>query len=110
MPEGNSDPPQAPCYHLFSRGGIEVSQQLDPDLFMPRAWAACRRVARGSAPRTIRTLLRVWEGAGRDAGRIGWLVRWVPSPDGRPLQAVPGIAKVTRMPRRGAIRSNDLIQ
>jgi hypothetical protein len=48
MPEIVADPPSPSCYRLFPRLGIEESQQLGPDLFLPRARHA--RALRTAAP------------------------------------------------------------
>src|ERR1700736_2091005 len=55
-----SDIADPPCYLLFSGSGIEQSQSLDPDPFVPRARDARGRFAKGSSgnprgrPRGIR--------------------------------------------------------
>ena len=40
MPEIVADPLLPSCYHLFSRSGIEESQQRGPDPSLPRARGA----------------------------------------------------------------------
>src|SRR6266446_10305020 len=47
MPEIIADPPLPSCYHLFPRPGIQESQQLGPDPFLPRARDARGRFATG---------------------------------------------------------------
>ena len=49
MPEIVADPLLASCYHLFSRSGIEESQSLGPDPFLPRGRDARGRFAEGSS-------------------------------------------------------------
>src|SRR5712671_918684 len=49
MPEIVSDPPLPSCYRLFPAPGIQVSQQLGPDPFLPRARDARGRFAKGSS-------------------------------------------------------------
>ena len=49
MPEVIPDPPSISCYHLFPGSGVQESQQLDPDLFRPRARDARGRFAKGSS-------------------------------------------------------------
>jgi hypothetical protein len=49
MPEVIPDPPSSTCYHLFPGSGVQESQQLDPDLFRPRARDARGRFAKGSS-------------------------------------------------------------
>jgi hypothetical protein len=49
MPEMVTDPPDLPCYLLFSGDGIEGSQRLAPDPFLPRARDARGRFANGSS-------------------------------------------------------------
>jgi len=44
-----ADPPDPPCYPLFSKPGIEGYQSLGPDPFPSRARAARGRFARGSS-------------------------------------------------------------
>ena len=39
MPEAAADPLSPSCYHLFPEPGIQESQELGPDLFLPRAHA-----------------------------------------------------------------------
>src|SRR5260370_1770540 len=60
MPEIVADPLLPSCYLLFFRPGIEESQSLGPDPFLPRARDARGRFAKGSSgnprgrPRVIR--------------------------------------------------------
>ena len=60
MPEAIADPPSPCCSPLLSEPGIEQSQSLGPDLFLPRARDARGRFAKGSSgnprgrPRGIR--------------------------------------------------------
>src|SRR5215469_4110098 len=49
MPEIVADPTSLSCCPLFSRPGIQQSQQLGPDRFAPRARDACGRFAKGSS-------------------------------------------------------------
>jgi Family of unknown function (DUF5681) len=49
MPKMVADPPDLPGYLLFSGDGIEVSQRLTPDPFLPRARDARGRFAKGSS-------------------------------------------------------------
>jgi hypothetical protein len=49
MSEIDADPPDASCYLLFSGRGIEESQSVDPDPFLPRARDARGRFAKGSS-------------------------------------------------------------
>ena len=49
MPEISADPPAPSCYRLFREPGIEESQPLDPDPFLPRARDAGGRFAKGSS-------------------------------------------------------------
>ena len=42
-----ADPPSLSCCHLFLTPGIQQSQQLGPDLFLPRAREACGRFVKG---------------------------------------------------------------
>jgi hypothetical protein len=48
MPEIVADPLLPSCYHLSSRPGIQESQRLGPDPFLPRARDARERFAKGS--------------------------------------------------------------
>src|SRR5216683_6980092 len=43
------DPPDPPCYRLFSRPGFEESQVLVPDPLPPRARGTRGRFAKGSS-------------------------------------------------------------
>src|SRR5271155_1085860 len=52
MSEIVADPPNPSCYLLFSRPGIEESQSVDPDPFLPRARDARGRLASREAPVT----------------------------------------------------------
>jgi hypothetical protein len=47
MPDIIADPPDPPCYLLFSRPGIEEYQQLAPDPLLPRPRDARGRFAKG---------------------------------------------------------------
>jgi len=49
MPEMVADPPDLPRFLLFSGDGIEVSQRLAPDPFLPLARDARGRFANGSS-------------------------------------------------------------
>ena len=49
MPEIVADPPSPSCCHLFLTPGIQQSQQLGPDPFLPRARDACGRFVKGSS-------------------------------------------------------------
>jgi Family of unknown function (DUF5681) len=49
MPDIVADPPDPSCYLLFPGQGIEESQGLAPDPFLPRARAARGRFAKGSS-------------------------------------------------------------
>src|SRR5260370_36082963 len=49
MPEIVADPPSLSCCHRFLTPGIEQSQQLGPDPFLPRARDACGRFVKGSS-------------------------------------------------------------
>ena len=49
MPEIVADPPSPSCCHLFLTPGIQQSQQLAPDPFLPRARDACGRFVKGSS-------------------------------------------------------------
>ena len=49
MPEIVADPPSLSCCHLFLTPGIQQSQQLGPDPFLPRARDACGRFVKGSS-------------------------------------------------------------
>ena len=49
MPTIVADPPAPSCYRLHSGTGIEESQQLGPDPFLPRARDARGRFAKGSS-------------------------------------------------------------
>src|SRR6266446_2552660 len=49
MPEMVTHPPDSSCCHLFPRPGIQGSQRLGPDRFLPRARDARARFARGSS-------------------------------------------------------------
>jgi hypothetical protein len=49
MPETIADPPDLPCYSLFSGSGIPESQSLAPDLVSARARDARGRFATGSS-------------------------------------------------------------
>src|SRR5215472_6803381 len=47
MSEIVADPPASSCSYLLSEPGIQESQQLDPDRFLPRAGDARGRFAKG---------------------------------------------------------------
>jgi uncharacterized protein YjiS (DUF1127 family) len=49
MPEMVADPPDLPCYLLFSGDGVEESQRLAPDPLSSRARDARGRFAEGSS-------------------------------------------------------------
>ncbi len=49
MPETISNPPDLPCYSLFSESRIQESQLLGPDPFLSRARDARERFAKGSS-------------------------------------------------------------
>ena len=49
MPEAIADPPSPCCSKLLSEPGIEESQSLGPDRFLPRARDARGRFAKGSS-------------------------------------------------------------
>src|SRR5271155_2575822 len=49
MSEIVADPPDPSCYLLFSGPGIEESQSVGPDPFLPRARDARGRFAKGSS-------------------------------------------------------------
>ena len=49
MSEIVADPPDLPCYPLFSEGGVEEFQTLAPDPLLPRARDARGRFAEGSS-------------------------------------------------------------
>jgi hypothetical protein len=49
MPEIVPEPPSPSCCHLFLTPGIQQSQQLGPDPFLPRARDACGRFVKGSS-------------------------------------------------------------
>jgi hypothetical protein len=52
MPETVADPRELSCFPLLSKGGIQQSQLLDPDLSAPRARKARGRFAKGSSGNT----------------------------------------------------------
>ena len=58
MPEMVADPPDLPCYLLFSGDGIEESQRVAPDPLLPRARDARGRFAEGSSGNPRRTAAR----------------------------------------------------
>jgi hypothetical protein len=49
MPKIFAEGPAVSCYGLFSEAGIEESQRLDPDPFLPRARDERGRFAKGSS-------------------------------------------------------------
>ena len=49
MPKIFAEGPAPSCYGLFSEAGIEESQRLDPDPFLPRARDERGRFAKGSS-------------------------------------------------------------
>ena len=72
MPEIVADLPSLSCCHLFLTPGIQQSQQLGPDPFLPRARDACGRFVKGSS--------------GNPRGRP----RGIPNPSGGCLTLLPG--------------------